>query len=214
MKTSKTLKHLAHRNLPLLGYLIVALTLLLTLTSAPAQADEEKDHCTRPTGLYLGLDVGFGGSQVSYHDSDRSIIEDPEVGAMGGLRLGYAVNSRLAFSLEAQGFGRGDEGDDDHWGVGVGVLALTWHPRGSGFFLRGGLGMGGAEFRSLDMDEHVEIEERLAWLFAVGHDWTLGEHFTLGLALQNIGLDADGITGYEDDDVGASGAVVQFTWHP
>jgi hypothetical protein len=216
MKNSSHLKSIVSKNLSFLGYLIVALTLLLTLTSSPASAHETKDGqgCSHPTGFYLGLDAGFGGSGVSYHDNDRFISEDPEGGGMGGFRIGYGLTPKLALSLEGHGFGRGDEGDDDYWGIGVGVVALTWRPRAGGFYLRAGLGAGGAEFRSLDMDNHVEIEERLAWLFAVGHDWTLSEHFTLGLALQNIGMDAGEITGYEDDQVGASGAVVQFTWHP
>ncbi len=214
------MKTMKNRSLDLsyLGYLVVALTLLATLTGTAARAENttsaEDNDTAFPGGFHLGVDFGFGGTQVSYHDSDRSIFEDPEFGAMGGFRLGYSVTPKLALSLEGHGFGRGDEGDDDYFAVGVGVVALTWRPRADGLFLRGGLGAGGGEFRSLDMDEHVEIEDRLAWLFAVGYDWTLNEHLTLGLAAQSISMDVGGVTGYDDDQAGASGAVVQFTWHP
>ena len=50
-------------------------------------------------------------------------------------------------------------------------------------------------------------------LFGLGYEWKLGERFGLGLAADGFGFDADGVTGYEDDEVGAGGATVQFNWY-
>ena len=47
----------------------------------------------------------------------------------------------------------------------------------------------------------------------LGYEWKLGERFGLGLAADGFGFDADGVTGYEDDEVGAGGATVQFNWY-
>lgn len=187
----------------------IVLALVAALAVAPAAEAEQF-----PTGFFIGIDAGAGGSMVAYRGRDRSINEDPEFGAMGGLRLGYGLSPQFAISLESHGFGRGEEEKNNEWSLGVGVVALTWRPWSNGFYVRSGLGTGGGDFRALDMTESVTIEHRFAWTFALGYDWRLGEHTSLGLALEGFEMDAGDVTGYEDDSVGAGGATVQFTWHP
>ncbi|MCB1182991.1 outer membrane beta-barrel protein [bacterium] len=183
-----------------------ALVLALLAVAGPSVAAEF------PTGFFLGLDVGAGGTSIHYRDGDRTISEDPEFAGLGGLRLGYAVSPHFALALEARGIGREEGGEET--GIGVGVVSLTWRPRAGGFYVRGGLGAGGGRFQAQDMDAPVEITDRLAWIFAVGYDWRLGEHTALGLCAESLGISASGVTGFEDDSVAGNGASIQFTWYP
>lgn len=193
--------------------LTLAAAALLTgpLNAAPARAGEgaadREDH-----GFFLGLNAGLGGSVFEYKSGTRSISEEATSGAMGALRVGYAFNPRLALDLEVQGFG-GTRDRDEDWALGAGLVALTWHPRGGGFFVRGGIGAGGGDFIHPDTNRKITVEDRFAWLFGVGYDWRLSKDFSLGLAAEGFGLDADEATGYEDDGIGAGGLTMQFTWH-
>ena len=71
-----------------------ALVLALLAVAGPSVAAEF------PTGFFLGLDVGAGGTSIHYRDGDRTISEDPEFAGLGGLRLGYAVSPHFALALE------------------------------------------------------------------------------------------------------------------
>jgi hypothetical protein len=189
--------------------------LLLTVSGASADQAPADDGLD---GWFLGIGAGFGDGFTTWEDGDRSVTEEGEFGAMGALRLGYAINSRWALSLEGYGHGvRGhddlDDGDDD-LGIGAGFIVGTWHPTGGGFFVRLGVGAGGGEFVHPDTREKVELEGELAGLFGLGYDWRVGEKTALGVAFDGIALHADGATGYDSDSVGAGTFSIQFTWHP
>lgn len=191
---------------------LTAVALLAGPLGVPASLAGDAFSGREEHGLFLGLNAGLGGSTFEYKTGTRHVTEEATAGAMGALRVGYAFNPRLALSLEVQGFG-GTRDRDDEWGVGAGLVALTWHPRGGGFFVRGGIGGGGGDFINPDTEQKVTVEDRFAWLFGVGYDWRLSKDFSLGLAAEGFSLEADGDTGYDEDHIGASGLTMQFTWH-
>ncbi|MFH2053411.1 MAG: hypothetical protein ABIK96_13180 [bacterium] len=191
---------------------LAALTLATTLLAASAVLAGETGRSCDERGMFIGLNAGFGGSALDYREGTKSISEEALGGALGGLRFGYAFNDRLALSLEMIGFGRTEDDDDDDWSLGAGLVALTWHPRGSGFFIRGGFGAGGGDFIDPDTDELINIRNRAAFLFGVGYDWRLSDGFSLGLASDAFGMSAGRATGHEEDAVGAAGLTIQCTW--
>jgi hypothetical protein len=173
--------------------------------AGPARADERK-------GLILGLNAGSGGAAVSYEDDTRSIFEDAEHGGFGGLRFGYSFSKSFALTLE--GFGVGSfEDEPDDWGLGAGFLVATWHPGGSGFFVRLGVGGGGGDFLHPDTGEKITITDRAAGLLGLGYDWFIGENTSLGLAVDGMGIDAGGATGYDEDAVGIGGFSIQMNFY-
>jgi len=190
---------------------IAALLSAPLLGAASAQAGGYRQH-DEAEGIVLGFNAGFGGSLLDYRQGSKSITEDARGGGMGALRVGYAFNDKLALSIEGYGFGTGDSEEEDEWGVGAGFVAMTWHPRGGGLFLRGGFGAGGGDFINPDDDTKVTIKDRAAFLFGIGYDWQLTDSFTLGVSLDGFALDAGGATGYDDDTVGAGGVTVQCNW--
>lgn len=193
---------------------LAGIALAATLAAAPALAGEDATF-TKPArereGLFLGLNAGGAGSQLMYKDGTRRISEDPLAGGFGQMRVGLGLSPKFAVGLEAVGFDSKE--DDANWQLGALVAAATWRPCSNGFFLRAGLGVGGGEFTDPNTGDQLEIDGRLAWLFGIGYEWRLGRHAGLGLAADGIGINADGLTGFEDDEAGAGGVTVQFNWY-
>lgn len=186
----------------------LAANLCLAQNDTSEPAGERNDR-----GLYLGIGAGVGGSAAHYKDGSRSIFEDAQGGAVGSLSFGYAFSSKFALSLEAYGFGAGEDEKDDETGLGAGFLTATWHPCGSGFFVRLGLGGGGGSVLHPVTGEKIDVEDRGAGLFGLGYDWRVGRNTTLGLSFDSMCIDAGGVTGFEDDNFNASGVTLQFKWH-
>jgi opacity protein-like surface antigen len=194
--------------------LITLVVTALAQSSNIALAQEARDvqEVREDTGFFLGMNVGLAGSRFEYKDGSRRIHEEATTGAMGGFRFGYRATRSLAVSLEAHGFG-GTRDRDEDWTVGAAVVAVTWYPRGGGFYLRGGLGAGGGEFIHPDTDRKISTEERLAWMFGIGYDWRLSESFSLGLALEGFDMSIGDTVDLDENDIGAGGLTMQFTWH-
>lgn len=195
-------------------YLYFGLIMIVNLLITPSVwADEDETPEQELTGFFLGVNAGFGGSCVQWSDSGRSITDEAEDGYMGSFRAGYAFSPKFALSFEAHGMGWSDESkNDDEAGIGAALLALTWHPTGKGFFVRGGVGSGGGDYLHPDTGAKITIEERAAALFSIGYDWQVGSKTTLGLSFDAFSIDAGGTTGFEDDYIGAGGMTLQFNW--
>lgn len=188
--------------------------ILMTVMAVPALAHDWDDDGGLD-GWFLGINAGSGETFTAWEEGDRSTTEEGQYGAMGAFRVGYAINSRWALSLEGYGLGIKDQNvEDEYLGVGAGLVVGTWHPVGHGFFVRMGLGVGGGEFIQPDTREKVELEGQFAGLFGLGYDWRVGEKTALGVAFDGFGMEAGGLTGYSEDAVGAGTFSIQFTWHP
>lgn len=184
------------------------------LTAGPGMAGEEAHFESKTSarrGLFLGLNAGGAGSQLMYKDGTRHISEEPLAGGLGQLRVGYNLSPKFAVGVETIGFDSKE--DDTNWELGAALAAVTWRPCANGFFLRAGLGVGGGEFTDPMTSEQRSVDGRAAWLFGVGYEWRLGKHAGLGLAADGVGFDANGATGFEDDQAGAAGATIQFNWY-
>ncbi len=203
------------KNTHHLLFILALIAGILTSNLGLAHETEDDPNSDPHKGIFMGINAGGGESGFSYKEGSRHITEKGTEGGMGGLRLGYSFSSSFALSLEGFGFGHGgcDNDEEKEWGFGAGVLAATWHPGGSGFFLRGGAGMGGGEFLHPDSGDRIELRERAAFLFSIGYDWNLNDSLTLGFSIDSLALDAGGTTGHDDDYLGASGLNVQFNWY-
>ena len=152
----------------------------LVFSHEPENNSSDDSH----RGIFMGINVGGGQSAFGYTEDSRTIIDEGKEGAMGGLRFGYSFSNSFALSLEGFGFGQDDCcNHEEELGFGAGVLAVTWHPGGHGFFLRTGLGAGGGEFIHPQSEERIKIEDRAAFLFSLGYDWRLNNSLTLGFSL-------------------------------
>lgn len=194
-----------------LSSIVLAATLM---TALPVQAGDSETggHARDRKGWFVGANAGFGGSHYSEDLGKRTVSDDPFGGAMGGLRIGYAVSNAFAISLEGHGFGT-SAGRHEEWGLGAGFVTATWWPRGSGFFVRAGIGSGSGEILLRRTDELVEFEDKTAGLFGIGYEWQLGRRFALGVAADGIGFDLGGLGGGKEETAGASGVSIQLNWY-
>lgn len=201
-------------NLRKFSRALTALTLTATLAAAAPTLAGDDDGCHNPRdrkGWLVGLNVGSGSSSYGASVGSRTYTEDAYSGEYGGLRGGYAFSNAFAVTLEGVGFGS-SSGDRD-WGMGAGLVAVTWWPAGGGFFVRGGLGGGGGEVLLRESGEVAEFSDRAAGLFGIGYEWQVGRNFALGLAADGFGFDIEGITGETDAFVGTGSFSIQFNWY-
>ncbi len=188
---------------------LVACALIATvMTALPVHAGSlDRDR----KGLFLGLNAGLGGASFKSKFANITTTEESSKGAMGALRFGYAFSNSFALSLEGYGIGF-QEGDQD-WGLGAGLLTVTWWPDGSGFFLRLGFGGGGGDILRRSTGKLVHFEDAGAARVGLGYEWQLGRKFALGLTADGIGFDLEGASGLEDDFVGLGTFSIQFNWY-
>lgn len=189
---------------------IVHLSILILILAASSNVWAHEVEREPHVGFFLGLNAGVGGGSIHYTDGDRSIMEDPTGGAFGAFRIGYAVSESFAISLE--NFGFGTECEEEEWGIGASMASITWHPGGSGFFLRTGVGGGGGHYTHPDDGLRREVKDQLAYMFGLGYDFRLSNKFALGICLDSFSMNADDSTGYEDDQLGAAALSIQLNW--
>ncbi len=188
-------------------------TLTLILAASAAAPAGAQPHPRERTGLFMGLNAGFGAAGYTADLGKQTVTDDPYDGASGAIRFGYAFNNKLALSLEGLGFGTNDGGpDDDGWGMGAGVVAVTWFPKGGGFFLRGGLGVAGGDVLRRD-GVLQNIPEKPAALFGLGYEWQLGEHFALGVAADAVGVELGEAPGLDEQCATMSNLTIQTNWY-
>ncbi len=204
-------------NIRIVRFLLVPVVLALLAVTLPADStlaheiiQEQQDDGARQ-GLFLGVSAGSGGGVLLYKDGSSSITEEAKKGGFGSLRFGYAFSPKFALSLE--GFGFTTTKNEEDWEIDAVFLATTFHPCGSGFFLRVGMGVGDGYITHPNSGDKITLDERMAFLFSIGYDWWLNDHMSLGLSLDSMGIDGGGASGFEDDGVGVGGLVVQFNWY-
>ncbi len=190
---------------------ITVLTVILVI-SAPSILWAYEGHQERDAhdGIFIGLSAGGGGSSINYSDGSRSITEDPTPGGFGALRLGYAFNESFAISLE--NFGFGSDYEDEKWEIGASFASMTWHPGGSGFYVRAGVGGGGGNYTHPEDGTRHELKDQLAGMFGIGYDFRLCNKLALGVGMDSFAINADKTTGYEDDFIGSGSFSIQLNW--
>ena len=197
-----------------IGRTLATIALITTLTAAApvlAGDDEGYESLRNRKGLLVGVNAGWGASMFSEKVGSRTFSDDPYSGAVAAVRFGYAFNDALALSAEAHGFG--SQAGQSDWGMGAGLLVLTWWPRGGGLFVRAGVGAGGGEVLMREDGEILHFEGKAAGMFGIGYEWMVGRNLGLSLVADGLGIDLDGISGRTDDVTGSSSISVQLNWY-
>jgi outer membrane protein with beta-barrel domain len=145
---------------------------LLTLCSAPAAFagwPHERD------GAFLGFNLGGGSAGI-----DVPGVETNREGGLGGnFRVGYAFSPQFAAGLEGNMWTK--DVDNETWTFSVGGAALTYFPGATGFFLRGGIGVGTVDY-SFDQGgiTYSSSDDGFGFLVGTGYEWRLSRKFALG----------------------------------
>lgn len=126
-------------------------------------------------GIVLGFNAGGGsaGINVTGVDSNR------EGGFGGNFRVGYAFSPQVAAGLEGNMWTKNV--DNETWTFSVGGPAITYYPGATGFFVRGGVGVGTVDYSLKSGGVTLSSSDNgFGFLGAMGYEWRLGKKFALG----------------------------------
>jgi hypothetical protein len=171
------------------------------------------------TGFATGF--GLGGASVSWTwpDDERRREES----AAGNLRFAWALEQEVLVGLELWGWtkdyeiGSVPEDVPAQITVWAATVAATYFPGNTGFFMRGGIGVGGGRAEVTPPPSVVDFpvsgtasDTGLSVLGAMGYEAGLTPHLSLGGAAHvvYVGIDTDPF-----DDVFGYGLTVQFNWY-
>lgn len=194
--------------------LAVVAFLLVPASTSLAQA---KAQTRQGVTVSFGLGGGSTGFTCDGCESNR------ESGMSGYLRLGGTVRPNLIVGGEMNGFikNKSENGVDGTIQVSYITAFAQWYPQpATGFFLKGGLGVGAVSLEATDPTfGSAKLESTgLALNLGLGYDWRVGANFSLtpyaNYLLANGG-DAKINGGSTNEKLGAN--VLQiglgFTWH-
>lgn len=170
---------------------VLAISTLLALVFS-GRAEALEPH-VRPHSI-VGFTIGGGSARVGIDLNGSSDISTANQTGFGfGFRLGKMIRPDLAFTLEGNGWSRRY---DSFLGqrlipttVTASVIggALTYFPAESGFYLRGGLGLGTGtivlNYRGLVLSKN---KYGLGYLAAAGYEFRIGETIAVGPSF-NVG---------------------------
>ncbi len=193
---------------------VIATTVVAAVSSAGLARAEQPSR----TGFSAGF--GLGGASVSWTWPDGERRRE-ESGA-GNARAGWAVSQGVLLGIELWAWSKdyeiGSAPEDVPANVTVwtATAAATYYPGNTGFFLRGGLGLGQGRAEisppaSVDFPVSGESSDTgLALLGATGYEAGVTKHMTLGGAMHIVyaGIDAapfDNVLGY--------GLTAQLNWY-
>jgi hypothetical protein len=153
------------------------LVLLGVLAAVPASA--QNDLARR--GFWIGFAAGPGFASLDCELCGPVAATGPWEGGAGAyiaIALGGTVRNNLLLGGELSGWGRVDPDDDDvNASVGAVSFIMQYYPvRGSGLFLKGGLGVGGSTLRSPDLELETSGFVGTA---TVGYDIAIGRRFAI-----------------------------------
>lgn len=146
---------------------------LLSSYSAPAALAGSWPH--ERDGIVLGFNAGGGSAGIDVN----GVNSDREGGFGGNFRVGYAFNPQVALGLEGNMWTK--EVENERWTFSVGGPAVTYYPGATGFFVRGGVGVGTVDY-SFDSGGVTvsSSDDGFGFLVATGYEWRLGRKFALG----------------------------------
>jgi hypothetical protein len=150
--------------------------LLGLLLAAPASA--QNDLARR--GFWIGFGAGPGFAALDCETCGPLGETGPWEGGTGmylSFALGGTVRGNLLLGGELSGWARVEDEEDINASVGALSFVMQYYPmRGSGLFLKGGLGLGGAGLRSPNLDLDTNGFSGSA---TVGYDIPIGRRFAI-----------------------------------
>jgi len=148
---------------------VALLAFFIASTARAGSYPHERD------GMILGFNLGGGSAGTS----GSGVSTDRETGLAGNFRVGYAFSPQVAAGLEGNMWTKNV--DNETLTFSVGAAALTYYPGATGFFVKGGIGVGSAEYSVDQGGTTLSVsDDGLGFLVGAGYEWRLGRKFALG----------------------------------
>jgi hypothetical protein len=191
-------------------FLFTVASLLLASTSASAQGRAQLRD-----GFVISVGVGAASAGISCDGCGTTRENGPALFLM----VGGAVSPSLILAAETHGWAKEQNGETMQVGYLTGIA--QWYPAAeTGFFLKGGLGIGQASDELTDpVFGNLKLESTgFAYQFGAGYDFRVGRNFSLSpfvnyLATTGANAKVNGASANERLDVNNVQYGLGFTWH-
>ena len=194
-------------------FFTIAICVGLGVSAVPALAAQPARN-----GLAIGFGLGGGYVSLTWPEDDRA----SEQSGMGAVRVGWAIRQDVIVGIEGWAWSKdyeiGSTPEDIPAEIKVWstALAATYFPGNTGFFLRGGVGVGGgrAEVTPPPGDDFPLAGDwsttGLSLTGAAGYEVGVTPHLALGGTLHIVYV---GVDDAPFDNVLGYGLTVQFDWY-
>jgi len=155
------------------------------------QPKEKKSSIPNRRSWMFGFSMGSGSANFIGEGYDAFSALPPtgfsdqsrESGSLTQFRFAYAVEPKFSVGFERTNWSKKINGDE--WRLGASTAMLTWYPKASGYYLRGGFGIADAHDKHF-VDPANNIFEQysddgFAFLAGAGYEYHLWKRFSLAL---------------------------------
>lgn len=163
------------------GTVLVAVALLLA--AAPAAAVDLGGHDR--DGTVVGLEAGPGWTSIKFTSSGDETTLDPESAFAGGLNVGWAPRDELIGSIGIYGWKKSFIQDITPVSLTTFhfLAEVSWFPRGEGFWLKGGAGVGSLDLTATLPQQMVTYKKGgFSWTAGAGYELRVSDGTAIGLA--------------------------------
>ena len=191
----------------------IATTILVFLIAGSATA-AGYSHI-RDAWVY-GLNLGWGWTQVEARDTNTPPgLTTPWVGDFtGALRVGFCGSESFSYGLDFSGWS--DYAGRFDTRAFYFLLQGHWYPRGQGFYVRGGAGLGslGVTQRGSAIPVFSKSFGGFAWGAGAGYEVRVSPNFAIGVAYDYRWIGAGEITDQFDDvSAGTQSVTLSMNWY-
>jgi opacity protein-like surface antigen len=183
------------------GILLTAVLLVVTASSAFAidLGGHDRD------GTVFGLTLGYGWNSIEFTPTGGTTLDSGNIGTFsGGARIGWAPSDYFIGSIGFHGWKKSyytlnytsTSASLYHF-----ILDGAWFPRGEGFWIRGGIGIGTLDFNAtapLAWDSLIFNESAMTLLAGAGYEFRVADEAAIGFAYDYIYLPVGDFAGFTD----------------
>lgn len=185
------------------GTLLVAVLLLVTASSAFALDLGGHDR----DGVVVGLTLGHGWNSISYSAGELGSADTGNISSFtGGARVGWASSDYFIASIGMYGWRKGNyvystsytSTSTTNYNF---ILEGYLFPRGEGFWIKGGIGVGTLDFNAvapLPINSLIFNETGMTLSTGAGYEFRIANEAAIGICYDLIYLPLGDFAGFSD----------------
>ena len=165
-------------------------------------------------GWMYGLNLGWGWARAEAVEAGNPepLESDWTDDLTGGLRVAFAPGEQLAYGLDFSGWtDKAGQLDETVFWI---LVQGHWFPRGQGFFVRGGAGLGTVNVTYRGPQVLVSRSKGgFAFGLGAGYEVRFSDTFALGVAYDYRQVDVSAIETLEDVTTRIHGVTLNLNWY-
>lgn len=178
-------------------------TALLVVTAPFAFAVDLGGHDR--DGTVFGLNLGYGWNSIEFTTKDGVALDSGNIGTFSGsARIGWAPSDNFIGSISFSGW-RKSYYTVNYTSTSASfynfMIEGAWFPRGEGFWIKGGIGIGTLDFNAtapLAINSLIFNESSASYLAGAGYEFRVSDGAAFGIAYDYIYVPLGDFAGYTE----------------